>query len=254
LLDAGTATDTVDTQGRFPLGLAAARPDNTMVDRLLAHAADPNLHAGDGKTALMIAAESGVSASLQSLLAHGAVATMVDVQRRSPLWDTAGGCDAEQMTLIMNALPDVDIARRFAEDSAGITPLHRAVGADADKCVETLLRAGHDPNVASESGSTPLHVAASSDDLIPATLLTAAGAKLDTRDSQGNTPLFVAARAHQYDMAKFPLQQRANPRIRSTNAISAYDLARSDPDARWLTMFEDQAASVLSLLGARPEH
>jgi ankyrin repeat protein len=250
LLDAGAPSGTVDSQGRYPLGLAAARPDSAMVDRLLAHAADANQRAADGKTALMIAAASGATPSVQTLLAHGADATLVDAQGRSTLWYTAGGCDAQQMTLVLGALGNVDKRKRFVADAAGVTPLHRAVGSHADKCVNALLQAGHDPNVASESGSTPLHVAALSGDLVPATLLTAAGAKLDSRDSQGNTPLFVATKAHKYDMAKFLLQQRANPRIRNTNAVSAYDLARNDPDARWLAMFDEQAGSVLSLLGA----
>ena len=248
LIAAGAPTDTVDAQGRFALGLAAARNDGQMTARLLEHHADPNVRGSGGRTALMIAAETGAVESVRGLLAHGAYATLADERGRSAVWYSAGTVDPTDLQLLLTALQQVPAKEKFSSDASGVSPLHRAVSAHAIDCVDALLKAGHDPNVASDSGSTPLHLAAIDGDLAAATLLTGAGATLNSRDSQGNTPLFRAANAHHFEMAKYLLQQGADPRIRNSNAASAYDLARANPEPQWLAMFDEHSRSVLSLL------
>jgi len=249
LIDAGAPTDTVDAQGRFALGIAAERSDGALPTRLLDHRADPNLHDANGRTALMIAAEGGRIDSIRALLAHGARITLADQRGRTAVWFAAGRTDSVgALASLLKALEPVPPAQKFVADASGVSPLHRAVSAHATGCVEALLKAGHDPNVATNSGSTPLHLAAVDGDLESATLLTGAGAKLDSRDSQGNTPLYRAADAHRFEMAKFLLEQGADPRIRNANAASAYDLARANPQQQWLAMFDEHSGSVLSLL------
>ena len=248
LLAAGAPMNTVDVQGRFPLGLAAARSSDAMLEQLLKHHADTNIRGNGGGTALMVAAEAGIHDSLRALLAHGADASLADDHGRTALWFAAGGSDSNDLTALLMALQTEPLAQRFAADTSGVTPLHRAVSAHATACVDVLLRAGHSPNVAAESGSTPLHVAAADGNLPSATLLTVAGAALDSRDSQGNTPLFQAAKARQFEMAKYLLQQGADPRIRNSNSASAYDLARAESEPQWVAMFDENSRSVLSLL------
>lgn len=252
LLAAGAPTDTVDANGRFALGLAAARSDGTMAVRLLERQADPNVRGGGGRTALMIAAEAGATGSIRALLEHGAYATLVDERGRSAVWYAASTVDSNDLKLLLTALTPIPAREKFVVDTSGLSPLHRAVGAHAVGCVDALLKAGHDPNAVSTSNSTPLHLAAVDGDLASATLLTAAGATLDSRDSQGNTPLFRAANARRFEMAKYLLQQGADPRIRNANAASAYDLARANPEPQWLAMFDEHSRSVLSLLTRSP--
>ena len=248
LLAAGAPTDSVDAQGRFALGLAAGRAGADMTSHLLEHHTNPNVRGAGRRTALMIAAESGTAESIRSLLGHGAYATLADERGRTALWYASGTSDSHDVNLLLTALKPVPAAEKFAADSSGVTPLHRAVGAHAADSVDALLKNGHNPNVSSDSGSTPLHLAAIDGDLASATLLAAAGEFLDSRDSQGNTPLFRAANAHHFEMAKYLLQQGADPRIRNSNSASAYDLARANPEPQWLAMFDEYSRSVLSLL------
>jgi ankyrin repeat protein len=205
LLAAGAPTDTVDAQGRFALGLAASRAGADMTTRLLERHADPNVRGAGGRTALMIAAESGAADTIRSLLGRGAYATLADERGRTALWYASGSIDSHDVNLLLTALKPVPAAEKFAADTSGVTPLHRAVSAHAADSVDALLKNGHDPNVASSSGSTPLHLAAIDGDLVSAALLTTAGAHLDSRDSQGNTPLLRAASAHHFEMAKYLL-------------------------------------------------
>jgi ankyrin repeat protein len=248
LLAAGAPTDTVDAQGRFALGLAATRTSAEMTSHLLEHHADPNVRGAGGRTALMIAAESGTAESIRSLLGHGAYATLADERGRTALWYASGSADSMDVSLLLTALKPVPATEKFAADSSGVTPLHRAVSAHAAGSVDALLKDGHNPNAASSAGSTPLHLAAIDGDIASATLLTAAGAHLDSRDSQGNTPLFRATSARHFEMAKYLLQQGADARIRNSNSASAYDLARDNPEPQWLAMFDEHSRSVLSLL------
>ena len=219
-----------------------------MTSRLLEHHADPNVRGAGGRTALMIAAESGTAESIRSLLGHGAYATLADERGRTALWYASGSTDSNDVSLLLTALKPVPATEKFAADTSGVTPLHRAVGAHAAESVDALLKDGHDPNVASSAGSTPLHLAAIDGDLASATLLTAAGAHLDSRDSQGNTPLLRATSARHFEMAKYLLQQGADARIRNSNSASAYDLARANPEPQWVAMFDEHSRSVLSLL------
>ncbi len=251
LLAAGAPTDTVDAQGRFALGLAVTRSNPEMAAHLLERNANPNLRGG-GRTALTIAAEAGAVESVKALLDHGASATLADDHRRSPVWYSAGITDPSDLELFLAALGQVPPAEKFASDTSGVSPLHRAVSAHATECVDALLKARHDPNAASSSGSTPLHLAAFDGDLAAAALLTTAGAAVDSRDSQGYTPLHRATNAHQFEMAKYLLQQGADPRIRNSNSASAYDLARSNPDLQWLAMFDEHSRSVFSVLTRGP--
>ncbi len=165
LLRAGASTATVDAQGRFALGLAAARNDADMVALLLEHHADPNVRGGGGRTALMIAAEAGAVESVTKLLQRSASAGLSDDQHRGSVWYAADSEDPVDLKLLLAALESVAPGEKFGPDTAGISPLHRAVSAHATGCIEALLKAGHDPNVASEAGSTPLHLAAMNGDL-----------------------------------------------------------------------------------------
>ncbi len=145
LLAAGAPTDTVDAQGRFALGLAASRASADMTSRLLEHHADPNVRGAGGRTALMIAAESGAAESIRSLLEHGAYATLADERGRTALWYASGSTDSHDVNLLLTALKPVPAPEKFAADSSGVTPLHRAVSAHSAESVDALLKNGHEP-------------------------------------------------------------------------------------------------------------
>jgi ankyrin repeat protein len=250
LLHAGAAANGKDSAGRFPLGAAAERGAVDTISQLLKSGANPNLVDAHGRTALMLAAANNAGPALAALLAQGAAADSIDAKQRSALWYAAGVCDPLQLTQLLTSLRAYDASQRFTADADGVTPLHRAVSSHSASCVETLLSAGHETKAASTSGSTPLHLAALEGELKIGQLLADAGAPLDARDVNGDTPLYLATKAHAYEMTQFLLQRGANSRIRNNNAVSAYDIARKDSDPRWLRLFDEQAPSVLSLLGS----
>ena len=70
-----------------------------------------------------------------------------------------------------------------------LTPLHYAAARDSLDCINSLLAAGADPNIANSEGRTPLHEAAwrASVDVVNA-LLDAGGDPLH-QDNDGRTPL-----------------------------------------------------------------
>jgi ankyrin repeat protein len=112
-LAAGTPADTLDKAGYTPLQWScfrgAAGDQAPVVQALLAAGADPNRMAPSGReTCLMLAAQAGVPAVVEALLAAGA---RVD-----------GAAD-------------------------GVTPLMIAAQAGAADIVEILLRAGADPAI-----------------------------------------------------------------------------------------------------------
>lgn len=165
-----------------------------------------------GPTALMIAAESGLSGIVALLLRAGADPTVADGLRATPLHRAArrggGACAA----LLIRAGADIE-----AKDSVGRTPLAVSRCAEATMA---LLEAGANPRVADMLGETPLHrfgtaenarmlleagadpLAIDSEDSLPihraaghpevVELLLRAGSPVDEENRNGQTPLSVA--------------------------------------------------------------
>lgn len=70
-LAAGANIDYVDTVGRFPLAIAAAKGDMPVLNRLLHMSANPATRGGDGHTALYAAVSQGHDAIVKRLLIWG---------------------------------------------------------------------------------------------------------------------------------------------------------------------------------------
>lgn len=70
-LAAGANIDYVDTVGRFPLAIAAAKGDISVLNRLLHMSANPATRGGDGHSALYAAVSQGHDAIVKRLLIWG---------------------------------------------------------------------------------------------------------------------------------------------------------------------------------------
>ena len=168
---------------------AARAGDGAALSTLLASGADVNAAAGDGMTALHLAAERG---------------------------------HAEVVGTLLDAGADVSAVTRIGS----YTPLHLAGRRGDGSAVEALLRAGADPNaLTTTSRATPLHLAAGAVDGIRAVeaLLRAGADPNATEGSAGQTPLMFASAANEGASVRALIDAGADPGIRT----ESHDVLRS---------------------------
>ncbi len=152
-----------------------------IIELLVAHGADVNLHNGFRWTPLHTALFSEHIDVAELLVAAGS---------ELDIFSAAGLGMTERVADILKAKPD--LAR--AKDGYHSTPLHWAARNGHQQVVELLLVDGAEVNVVSRYGSTPLHLAAEYGREAVTRLLLAKGAQLDLKGRYGSTPLHWAAR------------------------------------------------------------
>ena len=116
------------------------------------------LYAGD--TALHMAAAAFRRRVAELLVAHGADCRSKNRRGAEPLhyaadanrWDPTAQAEMIEYLMSIGASPN-------ALDSAGVTPLHRAVRTRSLPAVRALLDGGASPRQPNKAGSTPLHLA-----------------------------------------------------------------------------------------------
>jgi ankyrin repeat protein len=203
--------------GLTPLLFAALSGDVPTLDVLLAHGASPDDVAGDGRSALVLAAFDGHGAASRRLIAAGA-----DVQA----------------------------------DGAGYTALHAAVLRGDEETVRALLARGANVNARLRQGSpvrrfgsqwalsrtlrgaTPLMVAVAYLDVALVRVLLAAGADPSLGLADGHTPLMLAAgagverEARPSDLVRWNVTDADTPQIpRDRDEVEAVVLALLDAGA-----------------------
>jgi hypothetical protein len=147
-----------------------------------------------------------------------------------------------------------------ARNTAGETPLHRAVETGMKRLLQALLAGGADPRASAKNGETALHLAALHPEPVFTDLLLAAGADLQARnadgesalywavlsghivvaqrllargadpngvDRKGNTPLHAAAHGGHLELARLLLPRTARPGAKNRDGQSARDYALS---------------------------
>ncbi len=179
-----------------PLLEAARRGDVEAVRSLLRDGADPNLAAGDGLTALHVAAEQGF---------------------------------VEVVELLLDAGANVTAKTNIGE----YEPLHLASRFGHAEVVRVLLEAGAEPAaVATTTGVSPLHLAAKAPNGEEAVrVLLEHGAPVDTRESAaGQTPLIFAASYGRDAAIRELLEHGADPSIR-TEVVDAVQSVAIDWEA-----------------------
>lgn len=132
---------------------AAAVGDEARLQQILA--ADPaeaQSIAGDGWTALHLAAAFGTPAAVAVLLAHGARVDAVsdNAQQNQPLHAAVAlGRNPSTVTLLLEHGADVN-----ARQTGGFTPLFSAAAANRRDLAELLLAHGAQPGLTSDQGRT----------------------------------------------------------------------------------------------------
>jgi cytohesin len=214
LLERGADPDARNNYGKTPLHEAADRGHLEVVRLLLQHGADPNVGVG-GATLLSFAISYCNADVIKLLLKRGASVKPKYL------------CDAieRECTVAVNALlkrgADVNIS------CGNDTPLHKAVVKGLKDVVESLLKAGADPNVRDNNyGGTPLHAAASRCSVDVTSDLLRHGADPNARDIFGKTPLHVAAENGCAEVVRLLLEYGADPEIRDNRGDTALQIAK----------------------------
>ncbi|OKL64230.1 hypothetical protein UA08_00701 [Talaromyces atroroseus] len=216
---------------------------------LLAYGADPNLADPARKqfTPLYGAAtnaQDGLEGVLQ-LLCHlcnkdtvqHAVHRGANLHQRDRAGNTVVHSSAKNGNPdILALLFNIGLASAYLEvrNSAGKTPLMKAVKAERLRNMSLLLKQGADPNATYTNGTTALHVACRFEFIGGAYLLLEAGANVNAISGEGKAPLHYAAAIASNELVRRLIQKGAN--------ISATDLEMNTPlhvacyltDQRWL--------------------
>jgi ankyrin repeat protein len=201
LLDAGADVDAPNREGQTPLMVVARSGRADTANLLIEHGADVNaIEAWGGQSALMWAAAQAQPEMIRVLIEHGA---RIDARGRAHDWQRP-----------VTAEPRVKILH-----TGGFTPLLYAARQACAACVDELVAAGADVDLADLYGVTPLLLALLNRNFDTAARLVELGADVDRWDWWGRSPLFLAI-----DLNRIPNSSRGD--LPSLDDVTGLDVAR----------------------------
>lgn len=174
-----------DKDGRNALHWACAGGHDDIVFRLLEYPeVREHLDSTDNAafTPLLSATAKGSVPIIKRLLHLGADVSKVNNTGASVLHLVKGR--SEVLKVLLPHVSSVNI-----RDNLGITPLHRAAGANYFDVVRILLEHGATLDNQDEYGNTPLHYACEEGSVEAALLLIDNGGKVDIENKEGKTPI-----------------------------------------------------------------
>ncbi len=189
----GANLNELDERGWSVLHYAAYDGNLKMVEWLLTHGAEVNIHNPDGDTPLHLAKENVI----HPLLTHHADVNALNHDGGMPLLYHANAPEPI-ITLFLHHR-----ANPFHTDKLGRTPLHFA----GKESAKLLITEGADIKAMDKNGLTPLHYAIRDGRLDTAQLLIDAGAPLHALNSQGQRPVDMV-RHQDYALLKQLLNSR----------------------------------------------
>lgn len=139
---------------------AASRGDAAGVEDALKRGADPEAVDDLGETALQVAACNGGESArcVELLIKAGADVNRRNIYGETALIDAARSGDAASLKRLIAAGAELDVRSRSTNSDGG-TALGAAALRNHSRCVEILLNAGADPNIADKSGAYPIEYA-----------------------------------------------------------------------------------------------
>lgn len=155
LLERGANVNAANYNGGTPIMYAALGGDLEILRLLLGRGADLNAVAKNGWSALMIAAAKGFDDIARELLSRSANPNLEDVYSWSPLMRAVYE-DRAAVVDLLAGYPATDINHRGEN---GVTALHIAVAQGNFDLVEVLLGNGADKSIEDYAGRTPHDIA-----------------------------------------------------------------------------------------------
>jgi uncharacterized protein len=269
--------------GYTPLLIASRNGHAALVDALLAGGADPNLATSNGATPLMMAAQGGNADVVKALIARGAdVNAKEKVKNETALMIaasygradviralTAHGADLAATTKVLDmAVFNKEEGERLAQFQQ--QQAAQAAAAGRGNAAAPEGRRGFNPNakpgierqynytelVAYWGGMSAVHFAARQGRIEALKALVDAKADVNQRVVGDNsTPMLIATINGHFDLAKYLLDQGADPNIAAHNGVTPLYAALN---VQWAAKalypqpraYEQQHASYLDLMAA----
>ncbi|WP_217126415.1 ankyrin repeat domain-containing protein [Hydrogenophilus thiooxidans] len=163
---------------------ALAQEDDKTIASLVAQGLDPNVSDREGNPLLVWAARHGKTELVSTLLRHGASVNQRNLIGETALMAAAYGGSTEIAAQLLEA------GAIFDHD--GWNPLIYAAMQGHSAVVDLLLKAGANPNRASENGMTPLMWAARNGHAAVVARLLAHGADTEAVSDRGYTAVSLA--------------------------------------------------------------
>ncbi len=213
-----------------PLYLAAKGGHSAIVAALLAAGADPTAVTSNGTTPLMIAAAAGDTRSMTSLIENGSVVNAKDQAKgETALMFAAGFNRTDAVKLLLARGADHKVTTKVVdlfsltapEEEQMARQAGRAVSARADIAGATRAYR-YTELISSQGGMTALHFAARQGFADTVKALVDGGADLNQQNAGDRTPpLLIAIINGHFDLAKWMLEQGADPNQSAFNGVSS---------------------------------
>ncbi len=272
LLAAGADANVHNDYGASPMSEAAVRGDVGVLRALLAAGASVESANADGQTALMILARTSNLPAAQLLISRGANVNAHEQWRNQTalMWAAAEvqpamvglllahGAKVDERSQVNDWARQVTAEPRMqARPAGGFTPLLYAARAGCLECVQRLLKAGANPNLADPEGVSPLLLSILNFHFDVAALLIQRGADVDHWDTWGRSALYAAV-----DLGSLPVGGRADrPSLDKTSSLQLIKLlldAGANPNLQlklfppYRSLRDDRGADTLLTVGATP--
>ena len=221
LLRAGADINTADLEGVTPLMYAARSGDHLCVTSLLQAGAE--IHAADSKgvTVLMHMVKGGLVACVKELIESGADVNKADIKGTTALMIAAskGLTKSNKMREVMYS--DV-LADDLADDEMIFDTEGDLVESEGHvECMELLIEAGADVNIADMTNETALYLATYHGNAEGLKLLVLAGAEVNHINKDNDTPLLTASKRNRCKCIRILVEAGADVNIKGEYGYSA---------------------------------
>lgn len=232
---------------------AVTLANDEAVKFLLLNNANPNLANARGSTALHVATERHLKATVELLLGRRATnVNAKDEDQYTALHWTAQNGDEAITRLLLDRGAAIN-----ETDGRGRTPAHIACQHGQENVIRVLLSRGADVQVRGKDDWTALHLAAWQGHLgIVKLLVKQAGADVDGQTTDGRTPLHLASQRGQYRVARILIELGANVHMTSMGSHTPLHVAAETGHTSTSRLLIKHRADVhaQSALGLTPLH